>query len=111
MAVGGMIDDEIELRPVLGGLADIGDVGEASQIGKRLLYPRREQPLVDADVLAAFLHHLLVTLVGDFLVVHPPGITADVLMGVVADGVALAGLRLEREASVELVEPAGLPRR
>jgi len=30
MAVSGVIDDEIELRPVLGSLTDIGDVGEAT---------------------------------------------------------------------------------
>src|SRR5207253_5967006 len=45
------------------------------------------------------------------LVVHPPWIAAEVLMSVVADRVALAGFRLEREPGIELVEPAGLPRR
>ncbi len=74
-----------------------------------LLEAGREQALVDADILDARLHHLLVALVGDLLVVEPPGIAADVLVRVVADGVALAGLRLQREAGIELVEPAGWP--
>jgi len=48
MTVSGVIDDEVELRPVLGRLADIGDIGKAAQIGKLFLDSRREQgfPLV-----------------------------------------------------------------
>jgi hypothetical protein len=57
-------------------------------------YARREQSLVYADVLDAGLHHLLVAPVGDLLVVHAPGVAADLLVGVVADRIALAGLRL-----------------
>src|SRR4029077_20885199 len=86
-----------------------GDIGEATQMRELFLDARREQALVNADILNARRYHLLVALVGHFLVVHAPRITADVLVSVVADRIALAGLRLEREASVWLAEQAGLP--
>ena len=45
MAIGAMIDDEIELRPVLRRLADIAGVGEGAQIGELAVERRREQAL------------------------------------------------------------------
>src|ERR1700733_2929177 len=95
VAISGVIDDEIELRPILGGLADVRDVNETAQVGKLMFDARRKQPFMNADILDARFHHSLVTLVGDLLVVHPPRVAADLLMGIVADGVALAGFRLQ----------------
>jgi hypothetical protein len=63
---------------------------------------------VNAYVLDTFVDHLLVALVGNLFVVHTPRIAADVLVGVVPDGVALTRLRLQRQRGVELVEPARL---
>ena len=47
MAVGRVVDDEVELRPVLGSLPDIGDVGEAAQVGVLLLDCGREKSCCD----------------------------------------------------------------
>ena len=98
-------------RPTTFSSAPTNTIGKAAEVGILLFDAWREQSLVDADVLDAGLHHPLIALVGDLLVVQPPRIAADVLVGVVADGVALAGLRLQREARVELVEPTRLARR
>src|SRR5262249_49476287 len=53
VAVGRVVDDEVELRPILGCLTDVGDISEAAQVRKLLLHPWREQALVNADVLDA----------------------------------------------------------
>src|SRR5262245_18693832 len=49
MAVGRVVDDEVELRPVFRRLAHVGHIGEAGQVRKLLLYPWREQALVNTD--------------------------------------------------------------
>ena len=45
MAIGAVIDDEVELRPILRGLADVGDVNEAAQIGEPPFDPGANSPL------------------------------------------------------------------
>jgi len=52
MAIGRVVDDEVELRPVLRGLSDIGDVGEAAQVRYCFSIPGGTA-LVDADILDA----------------------------------------------------------
>src|SRR5260370_7158209 len=104
VAVGRVVYDEVELWPVLGRLANIGHIRESTQVGKFLLYARCEKALVDTDVLDPCLHHLLVPLVGDLLVVHAPGIAADILVGVVTDRIALATIRLDPETRSLLIE-------
>ena len=66
-AVRRVVDHEVELRPVLGRLADVVDVAVADEVRELRLDRRREQALVDADVLQAgavrilrHLHQLLV---------------------------------------------------
>jgi hypothetical protein len=77
------------LRPILRRLAHVGHIGEAAQVGELLLDARREQSFVNADVLDAVLERQLVPLVGDLFVVHAPGVAANLLVGVIADRVAL----------------------
>ena len=60
MAIGAVIDDEIELRPILRRLADVAHVDEAAQIGELPLERRRKQALVHADVLDAGFDEFLV---------------------------------------------------
>ncbi len=94
-SIGRVVNDEVELRPVLRGLADVFDVGIAQQIRKRALGMRRKQALVHAHVLDAGLERLLVVRVDDLLVVHAPWPFGHRLVGVVADGVALDGIGLQ----------------
>ncbi len=89
MSVGGMVDDEIELRPILCRLADIAHIGIGGEVGKLPFDGGREQPLVDANILDARLHEPLVSGVHQLLVVEVPRIVAAFLVGVVADRVAL----------------------
>ena len=63
------------------------------------------------DVLDAVLHGQLIGLVGDLLVVHAPGVLALVLVGVVANRIALDGVGLHSERVLEMLEPTRLPRR
>ena len=107
VAIAGMVDDEIQLRPVLGGFADVAHVHKGTQGGELLFDRGREQSLVDADVLDAVLDAHLVGAIGGFLVVHAPGMAGEIFVGVVADGVALDGVGLEGHGAVEIVEPAG----
>src|SRR6516225_12003739 len=44
-----MIDDEVHLRPILGGLADIVHSGVLPDAGERFLVIRRQKTLVSAD--------------------------------------------------------------
>ena len=57
-------------------------------------------------LMPAFTHYF-VGAIGDFFVVHAPGMAGEILVGVVADGVALDGVGLEGHGAVEIVEPAG----
>ena len=89
-----MIDDEVELRPVLRRLAHVAHVRVLEQMRKLLLDLGREQTLVDAHVAQrrirlAPLHELLVEGIGDLLVIEPPRPLGKMLVRVVADGVAL----------------------
>ena len=47
----------------------------------------------------------LVAKIGDLLVVHAPRIAAQIFVGVVANGVALHRIRLERQRRVEFFQP------
>src|SRR5882724_2233187 len=94
-AVGRVVDDEVELRPVLGRLAHVSHVGVGEEMRELLLDGWREEPLVDADIDEAGLGEFLVGLVGDLLVVQTPRVLADFFVGLVADVVALERIRLE----------------
>ena len=76
-----------------------------------LLDGGREQPLVHADVDQPGLEAFVVERIHQLLVIHAPRILAQVLVGVVADGVALERVGLELlYGPVDLLQPAGLPR-
>ena len=65
-----------------------------------------------ADDVVARLHDLLVEGIDQLLVVHAPGMARQILVGVVADRVALPRIGLERcDALVDLVHPAVVARR
>ena len=107
-AIGRVVDQEIELRPVLRRLADIADIGIGPQMREFLLDRRGEQALVDADVLDAGFRDLLVERVHQLFVVGVPRMLREFLVGVVADRIALPRIRLEAlDRLVDLVEPAG----
>ena len=87
-AEAGVVDDEVEVGPVLGGLLQV-------ERPARLLVERAQrQPLVDAEVLDAQRLGLLPERIGDLLVVHPPGLLADLGAGVHLPGVDLQVLDL-----------------
>jgi hypothetical protein len=69
---GGMVDDEVELRPVAGGLAHVAHVGIGDEVGESLRRRHRIEPLVHADVDEPGLDQLLVERVQQLLVVHAP---------------------------------------
>src|SRR5437879_9278206 len=70
-----MVDDEVELRPVVRGLRDVGRLAPFGSVDRS-----RGEALVDADVaesrmapkLVALAHDEVVARVGDLLVVQPP---------------------------------------
>src|SRR5215471_13082757 len=105
---GSMIDDEIDLRPVLGGLPDVPDRVVLPHSGPRLLVVGGEEALVDADGGDAGLADLLVEWVHQLFVVEPP---VGLLLGGeqrIADRVALPRVGLDGgDAAVHLVYPAG----
>ena len=74
-----MVDDEVELRPILCGLADISDIGKATQMWKLFLNSRREQPLVDADVLDSQFARALPERIRVLFVVEPVGARAIIV--------------------------------
>ena len=89
-----MVDDEIELRPILGGLADVADVAITQQMRELLFHGWRKQSFVDAHIddswmILAPLHETLVEGIHNFLVIETIGMLGEILVGVVAYGVAL----------------------
>jgi hypothetical protein len=94
VSVAAVIDDEVELRPILRGLAHVVHLGIGEEMRPSFSCCLREQAFVHADVLDAVFSAQLVGLVGDPLVVHAPGMLGLVLVGVVADGIALDRFRL-----------------
>ena len=109
MAIGGVVDDKIQAGPILRGLADVADIGVGQQLRKLLGDGGCEQTLVDADVPDPGALESFVGRIHQRLVVQPPGIVAGVLVGVVADGVALPAVGLQSgDGVVDAVQPAGL---
>ena len=101
-----MIDDEVDLGPVLGGLADVPHRVVLPHVGPRFLVVRREQPLVDAHGGDACLHDLLVEGVHELLIIEPP--VGPELGGKerIADGVALPAVGLhDGDATIDLLDP------
>ena len=107
-----VVNNEIELRPVLCRLADVADVAVADQMGEFAFDRRREKSLVDADVdhagmVFAPFHQPFIERIHDLFVVEAIGMLGQMLVGVVADGVALPRIGLELfHFLVDLVEPA-----
>src|SRR3546814_17785685 len=60
MAIAGMIDEEIELWPILRSFGDIAHIGIAPTLWVRLLQSLGEQPLVAAPIGKTGLHRLLI---------------------------------------------------
>ena len=111
-AVAAVIDDERHLRPVLGRSADVAHVGVREQVRELLLDRRREQSLVHAHLVVAGLEQLLVERIDELVVVHPPRVLAEVLVGVVADRIALERVGLEvTDGVVDLLHPPWIARR
>src|SRR5205823_4235815 len=76
------------------------------QVRELLLDGGREEALVDADLVVARLEQLLVERVDELVVVHSPRVLAHVLVGVVADRVALERVRLEvADRVIDLLHP------
>src|SRR5438045_6328418 len=74
--------------------------------------PTAGRALVNADLVVAHLEQLLVERVDELVVVHAPRMLADVLVGVVADRVALERVRLEvTNGVIDLLHPARVARR
>jgi RNA polymerase sigma factor RpoD-like protein len=94
-AVARVVDDEVQLRPVLRRFGDVAHVGVLQQVREAFRHRRREQPLVHAHVDDARPSRALVERVEQLLVVHPPGVLRQVLVGVVADRVALERVGLQ----------------
>src|ERR1700712_3899573 len=111
MPIAGVIDDEVQPRPVLRRLADIADIGKRQQVRKLLSDRRCEQTLMDTDIFDAGPLKALVGRIHQLFVVQPPRVMAVSLMGVVADGVALPAIRPQRrDGMVDAVEPPRLSR-
>ena len=102
-----VIDDEGDLRPVFGRLAQVPHRGVFPDLGPALLVIRRQQPLVDADRGQSRLHALLVEGIDALFIVEPP---VRALLGEkdrIADGVALPAVGLESlDAAIDFIEPA-----
>src|SRR3546814_769363 len=60
MAIAGMIDEEIELWPILRSFGDIAHIGIAPKVWVTLLQSLGEQSLVDANIGKTGLHRLLI---------------------------------------------------
>ena len=84
----GVIDDEVQVRPVPGRLLQI------VRRARLLVEGTQRQPLVDAQVLDAELFRLFPEWIGDFFVVHEPGFLAQFGAGVHLPGVDLEVLHL-----------------
>src|SRR5262245_8953318 len=107
-----VIDHEVELRPVLGGLAQVPDRRVLPHLWPRGLVVGGQQSLVDADRVDARLRRLLVERIDELLVVEPPVRLELGRKEWIADRVALPAVRLERrDGAVDLLHPAVLLRR
>jgi hypothetical protein len=112
MAVARVVDDEIQIRPVLRRPPDVADIGVRQQVGELLRDRRSEQSLMDTDVADTGLAEPLVRGIHQLFVVHPPRIVAGLLVGVIADSIALPAVRTQHcDGVVDAVQPAGLARR
>ena len=102
-----MIDHEVHLRPILGGLSDVPRGGVFPHAGERLLVIGRQQPLVDAQRVDAGLHRFVVERIHHLLVVEPPWELGGCQR--IADRVGLPGIGLiDLDCLVDLLHPAGL---
>ena len=74
-AESGMVDDEIDLRPIFGGATHVIDFRVGREVWKIALGRGRIEALVHADDVGPRLEDLLVEGIHQLLVVHPPGVT------------------------------------
>jgi hypothetical protein len=98
-AIPRVVDDEVELRPVLRRLADVAHVRVGTQMREALLDRGGNSPLWTQTFRQAGLHQLLVEGIHQLLVVERQGCLRQVLVGVVADRVALERIGLELSMS------------
>src|SRR3546814_4711733 len=105
MAIAGMIDEEIELWPILRSFGDIAHIGIAPKVWVTLLQSLGEQSLVDANIGKTGLHRLLIEGIDERFVIEPPRF-GQIFVRVVADGIAFEGVRPKRNVAVDCVEPA-----
>src|SRR5262245_17493732 len=105
-----MVDDKVELWPVSGCFPHISYIGMRQQVREFFSDRGREQSLVHADIDQPGLEASLVERVDYLLVIHAPGILTQLLMRIVADGVALTRVSLKLgNGTVDLLQPARLP--
>ncbi len=82
-AVGRVINDEVQIGPILGGFFEV------ERHAGFLVERAQRQAFVDAEVLDAELARSLPKRIRDFLVVHEPGLLAELGAGVHLPGVDL----------------------
>src|SRR4029434_5568591 len=98
-------------RPVSGCLPHISHIGMRQQVREFFSNRGREQSLMYADVDQSSPEASLVERVDYLLVIHTPRILAQLLMGIVTDGVALERVWLKLgNGTVDLLQPAWLAR-
>src|SRR3546814_7163671 len=101
MAIAGMIDEEIELWPILRSFGDIAHIGIAPKVWVTLLQSLGEQSLVDANIGKTGLHRLLIEGIDERFVIEPPRF-GQIFVRVVADGIAFEGVRPKDRKSTRL---------
>src|ERR1700728_2326315 len=105
---GRMINNEADLRPVFGSLADVVGGCIFPSVWHGIHIVGGKQPLVDAYSGDAGLDRLLVEGIHLLLVVETPRIASGFRQNRIADGVTLPTRRLQNlDRAVHLIHPAG----
>src|SRR3546814_13952444 len=100
-----MIDEKIELWPILRSFGDIAHIGIAPKVWVTLLQSLGEQSLVYANIGKNGLHRLLIEGIDHRFVTDPPRL-GHICVCVVADGIASHGVRPTRNVAVGCVDLA-----
>ena len=102
-----MVDDEIDLRPILGGLADIIHAGEGQKMRELLRHLLREKPLMDTHSIYARLQQPFIERIKQLFIIHPPWVDGQMLVGIVANRIAFEAIGLELfDGTLHLLHPA-----
>src|SRR5262249_39568406 len=105
-----MVNNEVHLWPILGGLADIVDGGVLPNVSEGFLIIRWQKTFMSADGRDASFDRLLVERIHQLLIIEPPREFRR--RERIANRVGLPGVWLVgRDRLVDLVHPSGLFRR